>query len=251
MPTVQEIINEWRSGRDAANQANQQRLDDILGLLQGQGESAKDEARRASGERTAGGDQSLMDRGLFNTTILDANRRREGEAVTRETNRIDENVALNKAGVLERVTDTGPDDQAFMNLLMTLGQSQGQGGRSHNFAGINRPGGSSSGGGGGNGSGGGGRGSGGGGGGSGPGGTDANNAGVVSFSGSQNRNPNDPFANQSLGQLQQNAQQTAGGNAMGPNGERYFIMSGTYGSGWSNRPPTSFLSKSGNTYYTR
>lgn len=251
MPTVQEILNEWRAGRDAANAANQQRLDEILGLLEGQGESAKENARRNSAERTAQGDQSLMDRGLFNTTILDSMRRREGEAVTREVNQIDENVALNRAGVLERVTDMGPDDSAFMNLLMSLGQSAGQNSnqRSFSFGGINRAGGGSSGGGGGSGSGGGGGGMyGGGGGGGGAAGT-----GATTIYGADNRNPNniDPFANQSLADLQNSAQQNQGGNQMGPNGERYLIISNTYGQSWSNRAPSSFLSKNGHIYYVR
>lgn len=141
MATVDQILNEWRNAQNQSNAANQERLDQIMGLLEGQGQSAIEQAQRDSQERLAAGDQSLMDRGLFNTTILDANRRREGEATTREINRINEDVALNKAGVLERVTDTGPDFNALLSLLGQLGQGQGAGGggRSFNFAGINRP----------------------------------------------------------------------------------------------------------------
>ncbi len=139
MASVQDIINEWRRSQEQANSANQERLDMILGLLEGQGKSAIEGAQRASAERTAAGDQSLMDRGLFNTTILDSQRRREGEGLTREINRINEDVALNKAGVLERVTDRGPDFGALMQLLSQLGQGSGGGGRTYNFAGYNRP----------------------------------------------------------------------------------------------------------------
>jgi len=140
MASVQDIINEWRNSQRESNEANQARLDEILKLLEGQGESAKVDARRASAERTAAGDQSLMNRGLFNTTILDSQRRREGEGLTREINRISEDVALNKAGVLERVTDRGPDFGALMQLLSQLGQGAGGNqGRTYNFAGYNRP----------------------------------------------------------------------------------------------------------------
>jgi len=194
MTSVQDILDELRSGTDAANAANQERLDQILALLEGTGEAAKVEAGRASAERTASGDQSLMDRGLFNTTILDSQRRREGEGLVREQNNIDTNVALQKAGVLERVTDLGPDMNTIMALLNQLGQGQGaQGGRGYNFGGVNRPDGPidpfGSGGFGG---------SAGGGGGSGGGGSD-----VYSVT---NPNGTDPFANQSVEDLQQGAQ---------------------------------------------
>ncbi len=193
MTSVQDILDELRSGTDAANAANQERLDQILALLEGTGEAAKAEAGRASAERTAAGDQSLMDRGLFNTTILDSQRRREGEGLVREQNNIDTNVALQKAGVLERVTDLGPDMNTIMALLNQLGQGAGgQGGHSYNFGGINRPtdpinpfgssGGSVGGGGGGGGGGG---------------------SDVYSVT---NPDGNDPFANQSVEDLQQGAQ---------------------------------------------
>lgn len=197
MSSYQDIINEWRNAQDTANAANQERLDTILGLLEGQGETARTDARRASAERTAGGDQSLMDRGLFNTTILDAQRRREGEGLAREENRIGENVALQKAGVLERVTDSGPNFESLLSLLSQFGQGQGgQGGGGFSFGGINRPegpidpfgrGGNAIGGGGGGGGGGG--------------------SGVYSVT-----NPGagyDPFSGQSVADLQQSAQDTA------------------------------------------
>lgn len=141
MSTVDQILNEWRNAQNNANTANTDRLESIMALLEGQGASAIDQVNRDSAERTASGDQSLMDRGLFNTTITDANRRREGESRTRQTNAINEGVALNKAGVLERVSDNGPDMGMLMNLLSQFGQGAGanSGGRTYNFGGINRP----------------------------------------------------------------------------------------------------------------
>lgn len=194
MATVDEILNEWRDAQNSANTANQERLDEILGLLEGQGQSAIDQAQRDSDERTAAGDQSLIDRGLFNTTILDSQRRREGEATTREVNRIGENVALQKAGVLERVHDQGPDFNALLSLMQTLGQGQGasSGGRSFNFAGINRAGGQDDGSGSGSGGGGGGYGGGGSGGGSGGGVQHFTNPGGNPF---DNQSVSDPTAN--------------------------------------------------------
>lgn len=197
MTSVQDILNELRSGTDSANAANQARLDEILNLLTGTGESAKVEAGRASAERTAGGDQSLMNRGLFNTTILDSQRRREGEGLTREINNIDTNVALQKAGVLERVTDQGPDMNTIMALLSQLGQGQGgQSGGGFNFGGINRLSGNindSFGG------------SVGGGGGSGGGGSN-----VQTITNPNAGGGDDPFSGQSIQDLQSGAQESAG-----------------------------------------
>lgn len=199
MATIDSLLNEWRQGNSDANAANQARLDEIMGLLTGQGESAIAETKRVGAERTAAGDQSLIDRGLFNTTILDSTRRREGEATNREVNRIGESVALNKAGVLERVHDQGPDFGALLQLAMQMGQGQGAGGgRTSSFGGINMPQGpinpfgmtSGGGGGGGGGTGGG---------------------GVQTFT-----NPGagyDPYANQGIEDLQAGAQ--AGQNQLG------------------------------------
>ena len=197
MSSVDQILEEWRNATNSANTANQERLDSILGLLEGQGASAIDQVNRDSAERTAGGDQSLIDRGLFNTTITDANRRREGESRTRQTNAINEGVALNKAGVLERVSDQGPDFGALMNLLSQFGQGAGanSGGRTFNFGGINRPEGpinpfGSSG-------------SGGGGGGGGGGGSGSGSGGVQTFT---NPGGGNPFENQTVQDAQAGAQ---------------------------------------------
>lgn len=200
MATIDSLLDEWRQGNTDANTANQQRLDEILALLQGQGESAIAETRRSGAEQTAAGDQSLMDRGLFNTTILDSQRRRQSEATDREVNRIGENVALNKAGVLERVTDSGPDFGALLQLAMQLGQGQGgAGGQSFSFGGVNRPDGPI------NPFGSGGGGVGGGGGGGGGGGSN-----VYSVTNSGGGGGNDPFASQSIEDLQAGAQGSAG-----------------------------------------
>lgn len=205
MATIDQLIQLFTNAQNQANQANQSRLDEIMRLLEGQGESARTEARRMSAERMGAGDQSLMDRGLFNTTILDSQRRREGETLQRQLQSIGEQVALNRAGVLERVTDMGPDMGAWAQLISQLAMSQGQasGGRSYSFGGINRGGGGADSGGGGGGGGAYG------GGGVGGGGRDPNDAGVTTYT---NPRGQDPFANQSLEDLQAGAQANQNSN---------------------------------------
>lgn len=205
MATIDQLIELFTNSQNQANTANQERLDTIMGLLDNQGVSSKESAARNSAERTAAGDQSLMDRGLFNTTILDANRRREGENLDRQNTAIDESVALNKANLLERVSDIGPDSSAWLNLIQQLGLSQGSGSGGRSFSSsVNRPTGpidpfGNSGGGGGGGYGGGGGGG---------------SSGVQHFT---NPNGNDPFANQSIQDAQAGAQGAANMQPGDPN----------------------------------
>lgn len=262
MATVDQILAMLRQGQDQANQKNeeryqqildqlgqqtqrdsellnqaggvyQDRIGDVLGLLQGMGETAKSDARRASAEARGAGDQSLMDRGLFNTTILDSQRRREGESLGRQLGAIDESVrgqqagalsaltgdlgqfltgragfergaTLDKTGAIERRTDMGPDMNAFASLLAQLGQAQQAvaGGRSFNFGGINRPSGpinpfgDAPGGGGGGSAGGGG----------------AGGSGVQTFT---NPGAGDPFSNQTIADLQATVQNRANQDGAG------------------------------------
>lgn len=253
MASIDQLIAMFTNAQNQSNAANQQRLDEILamldqqagvnkgyldqagslfadriGLLEGMGETAKTDVRRASEEAKGAGDQSLMDRGLFNTTVLDSQRRRQDESTGRQVGAIDESVrgqkigamsdwagflsnragfeqgqTLDKAGVLERVSDIGPDQGAWANLIAQLAQSQGSsGGRTFSFGGINRPpgppnpfGNASSGGG--------------------------SSGGGLNYAssiyGRDQANPNDPFANQSVQDAQAGAQSAANQSPSDPN----------------------------------
>jgi len=285
MPTLDDYLDEIRKAREDANSANEKRYTDILEilkrsregtggrldeadqilrdrvsqveeLLRSSGRGAKREATRRSAERSAASDQSLMDRGLFNSTVLDANRRREGETLGREVDDIEERVSgqragalsqllgdlagfqsdragfergetLDETGVMERRSDLGPDMGAFLNLLNQLGQSQGgTGGRTFNFAGINKPGGpidpfgnrpsgsGSSGGSAGSGS--------------------SSGSGVGFIAGQGNTNEQqDPFANQKFATNESGALERSAGPANKP----YWVAHHMYGSGWAANPP--------------
>lgn len=230
MPTIDEILNNLDRAQQDARGANEARYGEVLRLLQrsrqagrrqlnragatfrgrvqgveqlleSSGRTATREAIQSSQSREAAGTQSLMDRGLYNTTTLDSMRRREAEQLNDQRETIRENTdraragaylqttgdlanfQLNRVGVetgltgqiagaIERRTDEYPDTADFAGLLRDLARGEAQQGRSYstgNFSGGRGGGGGGSGGGGqyqgSGGSGGGGGGSGGGGGG--------------------------------------------------------------------------------------
>ncbi|MGD9631415.1 MAG: hypothetical protein AB7V18_19420 [Pyrinomonadaceae bacterium] len=109
-----------------ANMANEDRYKQSIGLLAGQGQSSKLEARRQSQEGFAGDTQSLISRGLGNTTVLDSARRRRDEDYQRAAQSIDESVADRVSGVVERRTDQAPNYGAFTDLLREQAMSEAQ-----------------------------------------------------------------------------------------------------------------------------
>lgn len=159
MPTInyQDLISRFQQQQTAANAANENRYQDILKTYDTAGRSAKTSAAKAAKEGTAQDTQSLISRGLYNTGTLDATRRGRQSDLTDQNSAIDENVASQRAGVMERRTDQAPDMGIYAQLLQQAGaaQSQASPGRSQTTVGA-VPGGSgrsySSGGGGGGGS---------------------------------------------------------------------------------------------------
>jgi hypothetical protein len=119
-----DIVKQLQAAQTAANKANEQRYQDILGIYSGLGKAG--ETRIAAGEQQAQAKstQDLTNRGLGNTTVTGAMSR--GIASDAETSRqqLGENIAGLKAGVMERRTDQGPDMGLYANLLMKASQSQ-------------------------------------------------------------------------------------------------------------------------------
>jgi len=151
-----------------ANSANEQRYQQSIGLLAGQGQASKSDALRQRNEGFGQDTQSLIDRGLGNTTVLDSSRRRRDEDLQRANQRIDESVADRISGAVERRTDQAPDYGLLTSLLQqqssATAQNQAQSKKTKSLvmgaSGSNSSsgaGGSSSGGGGGGGGGGGSR----------------------------------------------------------------------------------------------
>lgn len=175
------LMKQYQDQQAAANSANESRYQGILGTLRGQGQASKLDVQRAGAEERGGIEQSMINRGLYSSTVMDALKNRSRESEGRQSAAIDESVADRTAGVMERRTDQGPNLGLFASLLQNAAsgyglQSGGAAGagsvpRGGAFAGVNPSRFSTSGAGGGGGSGGGGynlsSGGGGGGGGSG------------------------------------------------------------------------------------
>ena len=182
MPSIQDIINSIQAAQTAATQQNQQRYaqetglyqnmitrgnqqlnaaggtlqareSGVMGLLSTAGQDAESQSIRATQEQSGEDTQSLIDRGLYNTTTNDAEQQNIAESGQRNLQQIQENVAgqqagaymqtsgdlanfqMNRVGVesgltgqlggaIERATNTYPNMSQYAGLLQQLSQSQ-------------------------------------------------------------------------------------------------------------------------------
>ena len=122
----QDIIKQMQTAQEKANLLNEQRYQQILAQYEGLGQAGRARIEQQTTQRQAEATQSLTSRGLGGTTITSAVER--GIASDAETQRqqLEESVSMQKAGVMERRTDTGPDLGMFANLLQMAGQQQQQ-----------------------------------------------------------------------------------------------------------------------------
>ena len=165
----QDILGRFEQGRNTANnqlnatgQFLKDRIGSISNLLVDSGRGAKRDARRDSSERVASGMGDLSDRGFGTSATLGAAlKRREGEALDRSLNDIDERVSNQRAsadmqttgdlgnfmfgrtqfqqgllgnqlGFMERRTDL-PGNSDLTALMQLLGQGGGLGGGGGGF----------------------------------------------------------------------------------------------------------------------
>ncbi len=126
---LQGIIKQMQAAQKKANLMNEQRYQKILGSFENLGKAGRARIEQQTTQRQAQATQNLTSRGLGNTTITSAVER--GIAGDAETQRqqLEESVMMQKAGVMERRTDEGPDLGMFASLLQSAGQQQ-SGGRS-------------------------------------------------------------------------------------------------------------------------
>lgn len=136
----QSLIDDYRKQLADANAANQKRLQQIVGnldangnpvdgatgLLGSIGATAKSRVQESSTKAAGVADQDLISRGLGNTTIRSSVQRGIQTDENRAMQDIDNAVAQQKAGVLERVSEPGPDMGLYANLLRGIGSGQGQ-----------------------------------------------------------------------------------------------------------------------------
>ena len=96
-----------------------------LGLLDNYGQTATSDLARKYKSAGAVDSQSLIDRGLYNSTVLDSMKRRRSESQGREKLAIDESVNTAKTGLTERKTAAlGDLDQQWASTTLNRLQTQ-------------------------------------------------------------------------------------------------------------------------------
>ena len=121
---LQGIIKQMQTAQQKANKANEKRYQQILSSFEGLGKAGRARIEQQTTQRQAQATQNLTSRGLGNTTITSAVER--GIAGDAETQRqqLEESVTMQRAGVMERRTDEGPDLGMFASLLQSAGQQR-------------------------------------------------------------------------------------------------------------------------------
>lgn len=112
-----------------ANQANQQRYQQAIGLVAGTGEGAKNRIRRSTRIGKSRDQQSLIDRGLFSTTITDSLSRQRDRDMQEQFTQVDDSIADRIASIIQSRTDRGPDLGLFAQLLQQQAQAEESGRR--------------------------------------------------------------------------------------------------------------------------
>lgn len=115
------IVQGFGNMMKQANQANALRGKSILQLLQGQGGTAKALNAEAADQQKAGIDQSMMDKGLANTTVGDSLKSGVARDLQLENNAVDEHANLNTAQMANSFTQQAPDMGMLANLLRSGG----------------------------------------------------------------------------------------------------------------------------------
>lgn len=127
------IAGSFANMTNQANQANASRGQNILRLLEGQGNTQLDDNNRALGEQNASIDQSMMNKGLANTTVGDNLKQGALNEKLRADASVRERSAANIAGMAERFTQQAPN----VGLLAQLLENGGGGGGGRIVAGPN------------------------------------------------------------------------------------------------------------------
>lgn len=109
-----------------ANQANDTRYRQSLGLLAGQGQSSRAEINRSYGEGVGADKASLVGRGLYNTSVLDSLSAQRGRNRDQQLQSVDESVASRMSDVVGSRYDNGPDMGAFAQLMQQQAAAKAQ-----------------------------------------------------------------------------------------------------------------------------
>jgi hypothetical protein len=138
---IQDILKQLQAAQNQANQANQQRYKDVLGMYSNLGQSGAQQIQQQTAQQQAQSTQDLTSRGLGNTTITGAMSRGINQAGQQNLLGLQEGLAGQEAGVMERMTQQGPDLSMYANLIkgaMSKPQQQMPGGNIGNPIGAGR-----------------------------------------------------------------------------------------------------------------
>lgn len=118
---LQSIADKLTGQFAQANQANEARYNKLLGLAQQYGQTQRRQNQQLTQQQQASAQQSLTNRGLGNSTIVDSVQQGVARAGQDRQMDIDQRVAEQQSGIIERRTDQGPDLSMYLQLLTRLG----------------------------------------------------------------------------------------------------------------------------------
>ena len=121
---LQGIIKQMQAAQKKANLANEQRYQQILSSFEGLGKAGRARIEQQTIQRQAQATQRLTSRGLGGTTITSAVERGIASDAEMQRQQLEESVTMQRAGVMERRTDEGPDLGMFASLLQSAGQQR-------------------------------------------------------------------------------------------------------------------------------
>lgn len=161
MLNYREIIRSFQEQQEAANQANEQRYEQLLGQLRGTqsnvlgthdqiidmisslGDEERQDIERRASQAMSQADQDLISRGLNNTTVRESVKRGVQSDAERANRKLTEQLTAQRAtalqsraqdamqlgnmiaGAIERRTDRGPDAGLLAQLMQSMGEGQG------------------------------------------------------------------------------------------------------------------------------
>lgn len=119
---LQGIIQQMQAAQEKANLLNKQRFERAMSQFENLGQAGRARIEQQTAQRQAAATQNLTSRGLGSTTITSSVERGIASDAELSRQQLEEGVAVQKAGLLERRSDVGPDLSQFASLLQTAGQ---------------------------------------------------------------------------------------------------------------------------------
>ena len=126
MTGLQDIIKTMQDAQTKANTANDVRYKGVLSSLETAGQAKMAGVDQQEQQALAKNTQNMTSSGLSNTTMAGAGgagARQVASGMEGQRQQIQGDVAAQKAGVMERKTESGPDLSMFASLIQGMGAS--------------------------------------------------------------------------------------------------------------------------------